>query len=123
MADILKRIEGWDVKFNTERVKQVLDERRQRMFERYVTAMTDVFTMETKTREVLNQSGVSTALYVPYLDFARQLYRLSRSRRISGNSFAVEAQVLLDKWAGRGLNADVLALIRTQVFDIGVPTP
>jgi hypothetical protein len=42
---------------------------------------------------------------------------VSRGRGISDNSAIMAAQVLLDKWAARGLNAAVLALIRTQVFD------
>jgi len=123
MADIVKRIESWDVKFDTERVKQVLDRKRERMFERYAAAMTALWDIEVKTKQTLDQAGVSTSLYVPYLDFARQLYKLSRVRRISGNSFAEAAQVLLDKWAARGMNPDVLSAIRTQVFDANAPTP
>jgi len=121
MADLVKRVESWDVKFDTERVKQVLDRKRQRMLERYAEAMAGVWDVEVRAKQVLNDAGVSTALFVPYLDFARELYRASRVRRISGNSFALAAQVLLDKWSARGLNPDVLANIRTQVFDIGAP--
>jgi hypothetical protein len=32
------------------------------------------------------------------------------------------AQVLLEKWAARDLKPEVLAKIRTGVFDIGEPT-
>jgi hypothetical protein len=42
---------------------------------------------------------------------------------ISGESFALGAQVLLDKWANRGLDACILARIRTEVFDASAPTP
>lgn len=58
-----------------------------------------------------------------YLDFARQLYKLSHTRGISGDSFALAADVLLQHWADRGLDPVVLARIRTQVFDVGEPTP
>ena len=51
-------------------------------------------------------------LYVPYLNFGRQLYKLSAGRSIAGDSLALEAQVLLNKWAARGLNPDVLAVVR-----------
>ncbi|MEO0081992.1 MAG: hypothetical protein ABIL25_06850 [candidate division WOR-3 bacterium] len=123
MADMTQRIEAWDLKYDTERVKAILDAKRQRMLEHYVAATVEVCEMEAQTRQVLNQAGVHTALYVPYLDYARQLYRLSRVRQVSGNSFALAAQVLLDKWAARGLNPEVLATIRTQVFDIAAPIP
>jgi hypothetical protein len=42
---------------------------------------------------------------------------------ISGESFALVAKVLLDKWTARGLDAAVLARIRTEVFDASAPTP
>jgi len=57
------------------------------------------------------------------LSYARQLYKLSRQQGISGESFALRAQVLLDKWTSRGLDAGVLARIRTEVFDSVAPTP
>jgi hypothetical protein len=62
-------------------------------------------------------------MYVPYLNYARQLYQLSHQRGISGESFAMSAQVLLDKWSARGLNSADLARIRTEVFDASAPTP
>jgi len=58
---------------------------------------------------------------VPYLNFGRQLYKLTTQRQIAGDSAAIEAQVLLEKWAKRGLDPDVLAAVRTQVFNIGEP--
>jgi hypothetical protein len=79
--------------------------------------------MEDKARQVLNASGVHTSLYVPYLDFARQLFKLTRKRGITGDSFSLAAQVLLEKWASRGLSPAVLAAVRTQVFDVGEPAP
>ncbi|MFO7651822.1 MAG: hypothetical protein R6X13_10850, partial [bacterium] len=60
-------------------------------------------------------------LYVPYLNYGRELFRLSRQRGISGNSFALAAQVLLTKWAARSLDPAVLAAIRSQVFNIPAP--
>ena len=44
-------------------------------------------------------------------------------RGISGETFALAASVLLSKWAARGLDPDVLAAIRTDVFDVAPPTP
>jgi len=123
MSDPVKRILAWEAKFNTERVKQTLDAQLERMRERYCAATVELCAMEHKTKQVLDLSGIHTVLYVPYLDFARQLFRLSRVQTISGNSAAKAAQVLLDKWSARGLDPAVLASIRTQVFDIGTPAP
>jgi hypothetical protein len=47
----------------------------------------------------------------------------SRQQFISGESFAMAAQVLLDKWAARGCAPEVLAKIRKDVFDVDAPKP
>jgi hypothetical protein len=64
---------------------------------------------------------VNTIQYVPYLNFGRQLYKLTNQQQISGDSAVIEAQVLLEKWARRGLDPNVLGNIRTQVFNIAAP--
>jgi hypothetical protein len=53
--------------------------------------------------------------------FGRQLYKLSRQQNISGESFAMAAQVLLDKWSARGCDPKVLAAVRKDVFNIEAP--
>jgi hypothetical protein len=123
MADPAKRLEAWRIKATPERTKQVLEARHADMLRRYEAQMTALYISESKVRQVLNQSGVHTSFYVPYLNYGRQLWKLSNQREISGDSFAMAAKVLLDKWAARGLNPDVLADIRTQVFDAVAPAP
>jgi hypothetical protein len=73
-----------------------------------------------------------------YLDFARQLFKLSHGRTISGPTLARETQVLLEKWqdaAGTHPRRvprvapwtcpllQVLAAIRFEVFTIPAPAP
>jgi len=123
MSDPNQRLMSWQIKTETGRVKAILDDLRPEMLKRYEAAVAGLFEMEVKARQTLNSAGVHTIMYVPYLNYARQLYKLSRQRGISGESFAMGAQVLLDKWAARGLNQAVLAAIRTQVFDASTPAP
>jgi hypothetical protein len=123
MADVTRRVSRWKRKFTPERAKSVLDAIYDDMVPRYEAAVIELCTMEDKARQVLNASGVHTSLYVPYLDFARQLFKLTRKRGITGDSFSLAAQVLLEKWASRGLSPAVLAAVRTQVFDVGEPAP
>ena len=122
-SDPEKRLAKWQVKYNLEHVKDTLNAMRDDMAKHYQEAMTQVWIMENKVREVINACGVSTSQYVPYLNFGRQLYKLSREQQISGETFAMAAQVLLDKWAARGCDPEVLAKIRTDVFDISAPKP
>src|SRR5512139_305758 len=123
MSDPVKRTERWLVKYNLVRVSQTLADLQGKMAEHYTAAMVGLCAMETDVKQVINAAGVSTSQYVPYLNFGRQLYKLSRQQNISGESFAMAAQVLLDKWAARGCDPKVLARIRKDVFDINVPKP
>ena len=123
MTDPNQRLMSWQIKTETGRVKAILDDLRPEMLKRYEAAVASLCEMEVKARQTLNSAGVHTIMYVPYLNYARQLYKLSRQQSISGESFAMGAQVLLDKWAARGLNQAVLAAIRTQVFDASTPAP
>jgi hypothetical protein len=110
-------------KYNVERVKDTLNDLKPEMARRYADAMVGLCQMEGKVKEVINARGVSTSQYVPYLNFGRQLYKTTRQRGITGESFAMAAQVLLDKWAARGCDPEVLAQIRTDVFNIPAPKP
>jgi hypothetical protein len=123
MTDPNQRPMNWQIKTEPGKVKAILDDRRPDMLKRYEAAVAGLCEMETKARQTLNAAGVHTIFYVAYLNYARQLYKLSRQQGISGESFALQAQVLLDKWANRGLDPAVLARIRTEVFDASAPTP
>ncbi len=123
MTDPNQRTMNWQIKTDTTKVKQILDDRRPDMLKRYEAAVACLCEMEVKARQTLNAAGVHTIFYVAYLNYARQLYKLSRQQGISGESFALQAQVLLEKWANRGLDAAVLGRIRTEVFDTVAPGP
>jgi hypothetical protein len=122
MTDPNKRRANWEAAYDTERVKARLDAKRADMAARYEAAVAQLCAMETDVRQVLNESGVQTTLYVSYLNFGRQLYKTTNQRGITGESFALAAYVLLEKWADRGLDRAVLARIRKQVFNIDEPT-
>jgi hypothetical protein len=123
MSDPNQRLMNLQIKTDTGKVKQILDDLRPDMLKHYEAAVASLCEMETKARQTLNAAGVHTIMHVPYLSYARQLYKLSRQQGISGESFAVGAQVLLDKWAARGLDSAVLSRIRTEVFDVVAPAP
>ena len=79
--------------------------------------------METEVKQTLNAQGVNTINYVPYLSFARQLFKLTNKKGITGESMAIEAKVLVDKWTARSLSHDVLVAIRFENFSIDEPKP
>ncbi|HTW91015.1 MAG TPA: hypothetical protein VMH22_04840 [bacterium] len=123
MSDAIRRIERWQKKYSPAQAKATLDLLQEGMKQRYEAATIAMTAMELKTKEVLNQQGVHTTNYVPYLSYARQLWKLSRQQNISGESFKMASQVLLEKWAARGQDPDVLDAIRKDVFASDGPTP
>jgi hypothetical protein len=123
MSDVTRRLSRWKAKYSPEIAAQTTARIFADMSDRYEAALVALTTMETETRQVLSASGIDTMYIVFYLDYARQLFRLSHGRSISGPTLAREAQVLLDKWQNRGHRPDVLAAIRFEVFSIPAPTP
>jgi hypothetical protein len=123
MSDVTRRISRWKAKFSPDIAAQTTARIFADMTERYEAAMVALTTMETETKQVLSSSGIDTMYIVFYLDYARQLFRLSHGRTISGATLAKEAQVLLEKWQNRGLDPAVLAAIRFEVFSVPAPAP
>ena len=120
-GDATRRLANWSAKFDPERVKELLERKHEEMLRHVHEAFVELCDMEMQVRETLNASTVHTVLYVPYLDYARQIWKLTRKKNITGPSFALEAEILLQKWASRGLDAGVLARIRYEVFSTREP--
>ena len=120
MTDPTRRIAKWNAKFNTERIKGILDDLRPAMLAN-VTAVFPLLTaMELQVKQTCDASGVPTIQYPFYLNFGREIWALTR-KEVSGESLAQEAAVLIAKWVARGLTQSLLQAIRTQVFNVGVP--
>ena len=120
-SDPTKRIDNWDVKYDTEQIKVLLDKKRPKMFERVQAVFPALVSMEAQVKQVLDDQGVSIIQYPFYLGFGREMWRLQHQQEMSGESFAIEAATLIGKWTSRGLSQSVLEAIRTGVFSVGAP--
>ena len=104
MSDVTRRLSRWKAKFSPAIAAQTTARIFADMTERYEAAMLALSRMEIETKQVLDASGIDTMYIVFYLDYARQLFRLSHGRSISGPTLAREAQVLLEKWQARAVD-------------------
>ncbi len=120
MIDPTKRIANWNVGYNTERIKAIVDEKRPTMLANVNAVVPMIAAMELQVKQVCDGAGVPTIQYPFYLCFGREMWALSR-KDISGESLALEAATLVAKWKARGLTEAVLAAIRTDVFNVGAP--
>ena len=118
MSDKMRRFTSWNAKYDTDRIKTTLDAMRPDMKARYDAAMTEVMANDTTVRQVLNDKGVSTILFVPYLNFGRQLWKSSREQNIAGESLQLAAEALRLKWKAKGLDEGVLSAIQAQICSV-----
>jgi len=120
MPDPTKRTQNWDHKFDTARIKAMLDTKRPKMLEHVEAVFSSIALMETQVKQVCDGSGVPTIQYPFYLCFGREMWSKCR-KEMSGESLAQEAAVLIAKWVGRGLSQAVLQTIRSDVFNVPAP--
>jgi len=118
--DPVRRIAKWNAKYNTERIKAMLDEMRPTMLANVTAVFPMIASMELQVKQVLDGAGVPTTDYPGYLSFGREIWALTR-KDISGESLAQEVARLITKWTGRGYTAAVLQGIRTDVFNVAAP--
>lgn len=85
-------------------------------FVAYLDAWTQ---MEQSVKTVLNYSAVANIQYAAYLCFGREMAAMLT--KMSGDSAAKEAGILVSKWVARGLTQAVLIDIRSGVFNVPAP--
>ena len=120
MIDPTKRIAKWNAKYDTTRVKAILDEMRPTMLANVTAVFPMITAMELQVKQVCDGAGVPIIQYPFYLNFGRQIWALSR-KEVSGESLAQESAILITKWTARGLQGPVLQAIRTDVFNVASP--
>ena len=120
MIDPTKRIANWNVKYNTERIKATLDDKRPAMLANVTAVFPMITAMELQVKQVCDGAGVPTIQYPFYLNFGREIWALTR-KEVSGESLAQEAAILIAKWVARGLTQSLLQAIRTDVFNVSAP--
>ena len=119
--DPTKRIANWDAGFDTTANKAKIDKKRADMLSRLQAQVTSIASMETQVKQVCDLAGCSVIQYAYYLDFGRELWKMTHERELSGEAAAQAAAVLIAKWVARGLTQSVCETIRTGVFNISAP--
>lgn len=114
-----ERLENYDLKFDSEVIKQQTDRRRARMLAKQQEAQTLLCALETRCKEVLGTMGVQPHLYIAYLNFCREVWK--KTRRFTGRTLEQEAMVIQGKWEARELNPEVMDRLRHEVFTLKDP--
>jgi len=99
---------------DTEHTAKQLELAKEDMATAYQQSQEYAEEMERLVRVVLGKNGVPTIAYPGYLNFARQIGKLTK--RFQGDSFMNEAKILMDKWEARQLVRETLETILYEVF-------
>jgi len=110
------RIRKYAQKFDPTVVSARFTAVRDLAVEQFQTHAADLEGMEILVKTTISDR-VTNPLEVPqYLDFARELYRLTKTH--GGRVLVAEANAMKAKWTARGLNPAILDLI-VGLFGIG----
>ena len=120
-SDPTRRLDNWDAKYDTERIKAILDTKRPKMLERMSAVIPPMVAMEAQVKQTLDALGAQTIQVPFYLCFAREVWRMQTQQEMSGEGLAIAAEVLLNKWVARGLTQSILEAIRFGVFSVAAP--
>ncbi|MEO0082317.1 MAG: hypothetical protein ABIL25_08515 [candidate division WOR-3 bacterium] len=115
------RTARWNLKYDPNRIKEITEAGKPTYLQHASAIYAELAEMEVAVKQVLNAEGVSVSAVPDYLCFGREMW--AKSGRYSGETLAREAATLIGKWVARGLTQSVLETIRTQVFNVGPPTP
>jgi hypothetical protein len=79
------------------------------MAEQTTAKFTDLASMEGSVKAILEPLGINTIQFPFYLNYGRELYKLTSN--FSGATLSQEAQIKFNKWKARGLTNTVLKSI------------
>jgi len=116
-----QRTENWARKYNAARIKEMIDEGKEKFTQHASERFVQLEQMELGVKQVLDSSGVQPKDVPDYLNFGRQLWKACR--KFSGALLSNKAAIVLGRWAAEGLTQSVLETIRNEVFHIPIPTP
>lgn len=75
--------------------------------------------LETQVKAILAEAADNSYRNPFYLGYAKAMKRLCTS--LTGGQLKKEADALLEKWTGRGLDSGILEKIRNSIFTISAP--
>ncbi len=114
------RTAKWAARMYGESLSPVMARRLADATAKYSVAAEEAYALESSVVSLLNAQPNGVAVYaVPYyMTVARQM--AAKQKRFSGESLAVECEIIKDLWVTRGLTSAVIVAIRTM---LGIAEP
>ena len=110
----MSRIEKWDKNYNAESVGHLQMRLKPMMKEQLLVEFKALEQLENAVKKIMGESGLPTWHNIPYLNFARQIYRLNK--HYSGNMLKHEIALLMQLSRQKQLKYRLLRKIRDAVL-------
>jgi hypothetical protein len=121
VRNALRRLEKWDMKLAGDVLSERVANLKPMMKEQIQAEFPALVEVENEVKVILGDVGISSSLNPPYLNFARETYRMSK--KLLGKQLLREVDATMAKWIARGFDRDILERIRNTVFTLTTPTP
>jgi hypothetical protein len=114
----MKKLEA---NFDPDAIRDSLLRQREAILEQQAVKQAELEKVENLTKLIISEEGVGSALFVSYLNYARQIWKVKNT--FTSKTLKIEAEIILYKWNRRGLDEDILKRIRSQIFTLEEPSP
>jgi len=121
VRNALRRLQKWDIKLVGDVLSEQVANLKPMMKSQIEVEFPALVEVENEVKVILGGVGISSSLNPPYLNFARETYRLSK--KLLGKQLLREVDAMMAKWITRGFDRDILERIRNTVFTLTAPTP
>ena len=105
------RLEKWKIKTYDAKGKKVSPETEEKMRRAFVHQEK----LENAIKRILDNIGVSTTTYVPYINFGREIFGIKR--RYSEDELNKRIETVMAKWLDRKLDKTILENIKNRVLE------
>lgn len=117
----IRRMKKFEANYDPDAIRQSIERQRDSIIEQQAVKQAELEKVDNQTKLILGDESVQSALYLSYLNFARQIWKTKNS--YTSGTLRMEADIILYKWTRRGLDEDVLKRIRDTIFTLEAPTP
>jgi len=111
----------FEANYDPDAIRQSIERQRDSIIEQQTQKQAELEKVDNLTKLIIGDESVQSALYLSYLNFARQIWKTKNT--YSSGTLKIEAEIILDKWTKRGLNETILKRIRKEIFTLEAPTP
>ena len=116
----MNRIKKWDKNYNAESASRRQMLWKQKMKEQLAVEFEAAERLENAVKKIMGESGLPTWHNIPYLNFARQIYKLNR--HYGGKTLKREIALLVRLSRQKQLKYRLLIEIRDTILELFGPT-